>query len=243
MAKMKSAIPGDGDGVSEHFRYTPTEYGGEWFGYLAGPPWWVKAHTKGKSKCCVKWLTDGRVACSRCSQPKKPDTIAYVPIYREQDGNPILVIVWERSADALAGISHLTRVKVMRESLRGDTVCVMRALKQIDYRTTLKYRHVEVDVQPSVVKLWGQPEVFDWYRTFHGEVNDNAVSQPPAPTPDSKPPAKKPARDSRKARVVIEDDGNAPMRELFPELAAKCAERAACVEPSTNGNHKTPPKG
>lgn len=170
MGRLKKASPGEGERREAHFRYVSTDAGKSWHGYLAGPPCWYLCHTHGKSKPCLKWLTDGRVPCARCASVKPPETIGYVPIYRESDGAPVMVIVYERSADVLAGLMHLTRVTVMREGEKGDTVVVVKALQQKPYSSMLKERAIPVDLEPCLVRMWNLAELSDWYKAVGGSA-------------------------------------------------------------------------
>ena len=189
MAGLKKGTPGGEERRHVHFRYVSTEAGKSWHAYLAGPPLWYLCHTHGKSKPCLKWLTDNRVPCARCASLKPPELIGYVPLYRESDGAPVMVIVYERSADVLAGLMHLSRVTVMREGEKGDTVVVVKALTQKAYSSMLKERSVPVDLEPCLVRMWNVAELTDWYKLVggaipqsHASVKVNALSVPTEPS-------------------------------------------------------------
>jgi hypothetical protein len=183
---VKQATPGGGGGSrTDSFSYERTPPDQPWFGWLAGPPSWIKGHLSrdGPTKICVRWATDGAIHCQRCTPKSKIDDVGYVPVYRESDGASILVIVYDTSYDFLAHVKPLDYVRVVREGAETERVTVQRALTKKPYKTSLKRRQVAVDISDQLVRLWGISEYTEWYSVQPGNtaVPLQPVRAPAAP--------------------------------------------------------------
>ena|SRR5882672_2456880 len=92
----RQADPGEGsERRYEHWKYVSTAKGKIWNAWFAGNTHWLKCHTKGRTKPCVKWITYGELECSRCNPFDPTENCGHVPLYREDDGRPVFVIVHE----------------------------------------------------------------------------------------------------------------------------------------------------
>jgi hypothetical protein len=120
--------PGEGGSFRKvQFSYFGTKPVTNWFGWLAGEPQWVLAHTQPlPSKPCLTWITSNQLKCVRCTSHTQPEWIAYVPVYRERDGAPVVVIVHESAADKLEGLKYPDYVMVLREGGEIRSRCVRR---------------------------------------------------------------------------------------------------------------------
>src|SRR5215471_14294164 len=100
---IKKGSPGKGgESRPDSFSYTGVAAGlkGSFTAWLAGEPYWcdeAHEHTdldKG-TKPCLHWITDGALKCARCRKGRPVKCIGWVPLYRELDHKPIVVIVHE----------------------------------------------------------------------------------------------------------------------------------------------------
>lgn len=161
-----------------HFGYTRTPASTSWHAYTAGPVHWFTCHTSGRCKPCLHVMTSGELVCDLCASPVPPQIIGYLPLYREVDAKPVMVIVHESVTDQVTGLRLHTRVVIGREAEKTDGVWVQRALKEEPrYVTTLRERMRPVDLTPTLLKVWKIPALTDWYKRTHGQ-NDRAVSLP-----------------------------------------------------------------
>lgn len=237
--------PGGGrESAHEHFRYVPTKPGATWYAYLAGDAHWFLAHTKGRSKPCLHAMTGGQLVCERCAQVTPPQVIGYVPLYREVDSRPVMVIVYEYERERLATFKLHQRVLVGREEQQSDGVYLTVALnpKPI-FHTTLKHRMKPADLTHVLLRLWGIPELTHWYSVTHGAA-DAAPVQPP-----KREPKKEPKQSNgqpfgpmyRNAAVKVEGSDDATYAELAEKLVkdAKAREKNA----QKNGKHTAEEEG
>jgi hypothetical protein len=115
-----------------------------------------------------------------------PRRVAYVPVWREIDGMPALVIIHETNADPLAACRHLDYVCVARQGGTGDGVSVRRATAQRVYRPTSPARLVLADITDSLLTMWVISELTEWMRmnASTGDVSQQAGAAAPAPAND-----------------------------------------------------------
>jgi hypothetical protein len=165
---------------SLHWCYVPISKGESCHCYIAGPSQWFAVHPSSRTKPCLHELTGGEIACELCAAGKIATVKGYVPLYRQSDGKPIVVLVDEVSRDTLDVLPFLTRVVVMREKTVGSAVSIGRAPVQTPiYESTLPERKKPGDLTNTLLAMWKIPELTLWYRTTHG-VGDNPVSMPRA---------------------------------------------------------------
>lgn len=186
---IRKNTPGGGGGSrTDSFSYVHTGVDQPWFGWLAGEVVWVKAHlSKGPTKICVRWATDGAVPCQRCGPKSTVEDIGYVPIYRESDGAPVLVICYDTAYDFLSLVKPHQYVRVSREGASTERVTVQAALSKKPYKTSLKRRQVAVDISDLLVRLWNVTEYTQWYAVQPG--NSPSVVGPVARVPAAPPVA------------------------------------------------------
>jgi hypothetical protein len=167
---IKRRTPGGGGpSRTDSFSYDRTLTDKPWWGWLAGEPVWIVGHLENRpTKICVDWATDGKVPCWRCGPRAILEDIAYVPIYRESDGAPILVIVYDNSYDFLVKCKHLDYVRVVREGADTERVTVQKNLHQKKYVTSLKRRQTPVDLSEDLVRMWDLNEYTEWYNCQPG---------------------------------------------------------------------------
>lgn len=238
---LRKATPGEGAGSGHvHFRYVGTDPGDRWFAWVAGPAYWLLGHPSSRSKPCLDWLTEKALPCAICSPLKPPVMMGYLPLYRQIDGAPVMVVVYETVREKVDALKLHKRVQVGRELGEADSVWVSLALEQNPrFQTTLKQREQPADVTETLLRMWKMPELVNWYRCQTPQ-SDNPVSLPEgvavtsAGTPYS--PMSQAAAKRFGADVLPIPTGDA----TFEEARRKLLNRAA----STNGKHDTTkPKG
>lgn len=180
---IRKGTPGRGGGSRpDSFSYTPVGNGlksafGAW---LAGPAYWCEeAHEYheriGPTKPCLHWLTGGEVRCDRCRKQPKVSCLAWVPLYREVDSKPILVIVHEVAADLLAPLRYPDYCLVGR--IDGvSSVFVRKSDSPLSLQTEKECRKRPVDVTSDLIGIWNVPELNDWLRRKGDSVLREKVS-------------------------------------------------------------------
>lgn len=185
MKRLKKGTPGKGaDNTRDAFSYTPVGSGlkNVWFGWLAGEPYWGKAHEHKPpqylgTKPCLTWLTDGALPCGRCKPHTLPTWIGWVPIYREVDHEPCVVCVHETVMDLLAEMPYATRVMVGR-SAETSSVYVRRAESQSPrFQSSHEQRQGPRDITPDLLLMWGLPILDQWMRC--GPAVESSASDTP----------------------------------------------------------------
>jgi hypothetical protein len=175
-----------------HFIYTATPPGPKcnWHAYVAGPCHWFDCHTKGKSKPCVHIVTNGDLHCPICSPLNCPEVIGYLPLYRQIDGRPSMVIVHEYSREQIDTLKLHERVLIGRGEGPTDAVWAIPAMsKEPRYQSRLPERNAPADLTETLLRIWNLPDLVEWYQRTNGK-SDNAVSLSPPPPP---PPPRLPA--------------------------------------------------
>lgn len=153
--------------VAEQFVYTPTPYGvaKAWTAHAAAEPYWCMVHEHTKStpgtKICCDWYTDGAVPCPRCRPAVVPTRVAYVPVWREIDHKPCLVIVHESAEDLLKGVEFGVRVLIGCVE-RGASVFVKPAPEQSRWVSEHPLRQRPADMFLTLHTLWGYPALAKW---------------------------------------------------------------------------------
>lgn len=238
MGRLKKGTPGKGGQARvESFSYTPVQVGlgKAWFGTLAGEVYWCLAHEHTEqdhgTKPCLNWLTDGALRCRRCSRVKPPAWIGYVPIYRELDGRPVVVIVHECAADLLDGLRYPQTVFVGRVDATAG-VFVRAAKDQVTFKTEIESRKRPIDVTPQLLAMWKLPDLETWLSS-RGRV---ATAEPlPEKQTDGPPPRRTTAPDDGAYLL-----GDSFMGALPKETQEKIRARRAAAQTSENGKHKPP---
>jgi hypothetical protein len=232
---FRQGNPGEGQrGARMQFRYTPTFANQEWTGWLAGPYQWVQAHTSSKgSKPCLTWITHGALPCPRCGPTSVPKCICYVPIYRESDGAPCVVIVHESGADFLEGLNYPRYVRIGRDAGEADTVVVCAALTRKPMRTVLKARQQPADITLSLLTMWNINELTEWYAAQDPLSKQLPVPKIDALTVPTEPTGTVPGVLSR---LAAHFEVSAEKADLVKRNAEQAAKWAREKERKQNGN-------
>jgi len=181
---LKKAPPGETKRAKPiHFAYTPTAGGTQWEAYIAGPCWWGQCHSKGKTKPCLEWLTDGALECPYCASIAPPEETGYLPLWRSVDGAPKCVIVHCLQRESVDAHALHTRVLVGRGVDPTDGVYVIRAIKPgAAFATSMREKMGEADITRSLLSMWKVPALTEWYLRTNG-LESRGCMTPTAKTP------------------------------------------------------------
>lgn len=161
---MKSIPPGAGPARCTHFPYVKTPQRTKWTAHVAGPAVWVLAHGDNRTVVCSQWFTDGELLCQCCATGVVARVVGYQPLYREQDGRPCMVIVYEDVRHVVDELTLHQRVIVGREGDGTATVWIAPALVPDPvYQTTLPERRRPADISRSLLAVWRDRELMAWY--------------------------------------------------------------------------------
>lgn len=165
---LKKGTPGQGGGVrAESFSYTPVASGlrSAFNAWMAGEAYWCQAHEHTEAtpgtKPCLDWLTDGALRCPRCRPQVLATWVGYVPLWREADGKPIIVIVHEAAMDLLKGLSYCVPVIVGRVDATSS-VFVRKSDNGVSMRTDNEQRRRPVNITRDLLSMWKIPTLEAW---------------------------------------------------------------------------------
>jgi len=165
---LRKGTPGQGGQVrADSFSYTSVQHGLKgWFSaWLAGPIYWCQVHEHTQkqpgTKPCLDWITDGALRCPRCRPLVVPTWVGYVPLYREQDHKPVIVIIHESVMDLVAGLSYPVPVIVGRVDAQSS-VFVRRNEGGAVFKTDNSARRRPVDVTRDLLCMWRIAELDRW---------------------------------------------------------------------------------
>lgn len=209
---LKKAPPGEAKRAKPiHFAYTPTAGGTQWEAYIAGPCWWGQCHSKGKTKPCVEWLTDGALECPFCASVAPPEETGYLPLWRSQDGKPVCVIVHELMRESVDSHGLHSRVTIGRGVDPTDGVYVIKPLKPgAAFASSMREKIAPADITRSLLSLWKLPALTEWYFRSHGQESHGCH------TPASKTPLAPVARAT--GIPTVSDAGDAPTDDALARL-------------------------
>jgi hypothetical protein len=243
--RFKKAAPGDGgERRCEQFIYTRTQPGlkGAWCAWCAHEPHWFKVHEHNEhqrgTKVCLTWFTDGAIPCPRCRPGVVPTTCAYVPVWREEDLKPCMVIVHESAADVMQGLSFGVFALVGCVE-KGASVYVKRSEVQKPWNPTQEFRRSPCDIAVSLLTMWDYPSLNQWCATADRRAKQDAGALPlPTRLRLSVPP---PTTTAEALAVDAERKAPATWGELVDTTLGAAKRRVERVE--KNGKHKPNAEG
>ena len=105
------------------------------------------------------------MACPFCDQPKPAAWLGYLPLYRECDAKPVVIVLWEDMRERANDLALHERIVIGREKQKGDMTWIQPAMeKGPAYTSSLAYRMRKQDVTDSLLTMWAQPALTSWYR-------------------------------------------------------------------------------
>lgn len=237
--RIKRAGPDEGPRKDhDHFRYVETGFGKRWEAYVAGPCYWCIAHTSERTKPCLKWFTDGELHCPKCKNPEPPKMTGYLPLYRQVDGCPVLIVVYEQERQYIDKFTLHQRIIVGKEGEQGSSNWVRGALSaEPKWQTTSPWRQHEQEVFHTCLAMWKLPELEAWLHR-PAKRSDNAVSLPDGVAVDDagKPFAPETQAAAKRAGASVVNTPEA--KDALDEAMRKLKERAGVLKPSKNGTGK-----
>jgi len=241
---FRQTPPGEGkSGSGIHFAYMGTACGAKWNAFTAGPCVWLECHPAKKTKPCCAEITGGELVCQFCGVMPPVKTLGWLPVWREVDYRPGVVVLYEHQRGTVDTFGLHDRVLIGREADQSDGTWVAPALAQGKrFTTALEIRKVAHDVSHSLLRMWKLPALTAWFERSEASSEKKTVSLPKGTAVDSRGEEFSPALQNAAKRYgadVIPDD----------EQAAEVARNrlralvAGIGTPSPNGNgHKRPPK-
>lgn len=179
---LPKAPPGEGGRSSyTHFHYCATDPAKQWHAWIAGACEWYECHPSKRTKPCVHIMTSGTLPCKYCAMGLPIETCGYQSLYREVDARPVFVVLHNYTRERVDSLKLHERVVVGREASQSDGVWVARALKpQPLFVTTLKERMRPSDLTETLLRVWGLPELVEWYRREFPESREHDRQKPHA---------------------------------------------------------------
>ena len=153
-----------------------------------------------------------------------------------------MVVVHGYSREQVDALKLHDRTLIGRGLSENDGVYALRALSPTPrYQSTLTERMKPVDLTETLLRVWGIPELTDWYRRTHG-AGDNTLSLPQgvAVKENGQPYGPEYQAAAKRAGALVVNDPatdealNAIMKSLKDKMDR-------VPEPSRNGKPK--PKG
>lgn len=233
---LPQAAPGEGGKKDhEHFSHWSIGGGERHHAYVAGKTQWFVAHPSDRgTKPCLHWMTKGELPCRFCALHKMPAEIGYVPVWRQVDWRPLVVIVYETEREWIDKLQLHDRVLIGRETELGARLWVRRTLDQEPrFSTTLPRRMVAQDITRSLIVLWKLPELTAWLQLRVS--SDIALSLDPRVEAEPQPVEEQP-RDVPTVKVYQPPEPGGAAEALgavFNRIKDKMGGKVA--EPSTNG--------
>ena len=164
MANRQATPEGAGRSRPDSFSYHWTAPDQPWTGWVAGPVNWIEAHTSDHgSKPCLVWITYNALPCPRCKPHELTEKIGYLPVYREIDNAPILVILHDNMWVVSESLSHGSYIKVSRPGGAKAVVAVQLLLNKKPFVPGLPRRKHPVDLTHMLLKMWKISELTSWF--------------------------------------------------------------------------------
>lgn len=141
------------------------------YAWVAGECEWYEVHEhtprEHGTKVCLRWYTDGALRCPRCRPLVPTTTIGYLPIYRESDLKPCVLLLHESVADLVTSLRFRDYIMIGRVDVHSSTFA-KKAETRETFASVLPSRQSPCDLLPSLLTMWGYPELNHWIAT-HGD--------------------------------------------------------------------------
>lgn len=238
--------PGEGSqGSGVHFSYMGTKNNAKWHAFCAGPCVWLECHPHKKTKPCCDKITRGELLCPFCGSMPPAKTMGFLPVWREVDYRPGCVVLYENQRELVDRFELHERIMMGRESEQSDGTWVARALSPGKrFETTSLVKKLRHDICPSLLRMWKIPTLNAWWEVSEKKRSDSPLSLPAgiAVRDSGEPfgPMHQGAAKRFGADVLPADEGDAEAAQQREYLRSVQAGKA---KPSTNGTHKSKPKG
>jgi len=226
MPPRESTSGEGGQRKAVHFTYVATTPGKPWHAYIAGPCKWFDCHCKGRTKPCVHRITAGELVCPLWSPMDPWESTGFLPLWREVDWAPVMVIVHENVKELVEKHKHRARVLIGREEGQTAGVWVIPPLKAGGSMSSTDERKTKPqDVWPTLVRVWKNAALAEWDLRDRGITRGGCITAPETP-------AVLPMHDAVRLRVSADVD-HLQVNNEFTRIVKAAASR--------NGQHKFPP--
>lgn len=190
---LRQSRPGDGSRSRRtHFAYVETPPKQQWHAWIAGPTHWFQCHDVNRhTKPCLHDITGGELRCPWCLSIGEPADTGYVPLYKQDNGKPVMTVVHAYSREQVDQLKLHQRVLVGRGIAKGDGVYVVLQLNQEPrYQSTLPERLRPADLTETLLRVWGIPDLIAWHCRATGRSDGGCITpllqtacEPVAPLP------------------------------------------------------------
>lgn len=159
---MSHENPGKVPGTNRNWSVDRVKGGTKWVGYKAGECFGVYVHPE-PSKPCLTLYTGGALKCPGCEGRKKVEWVGYCPLWREDSGNGVVVVIREGMLETFRGMGLLNAALISRGTNKHDTVSVapFKPVRRLETRRPERQKAASV-VQWLLDTLWGLPEYARW---------------------------------------------------------------------------------
>jgi hypothetical protein len=225
---LKKANPHEGGATRIHWAYRATARGESWHGYLWGEVFGIIAHRARRTLPCLRWMTDGALPCESCERMTETYWRGYVPIVRESDGRPCLVVIGPAAMQFVERCKYRDRVIVSRGRDATDSVTVQRAPVQRAWHTSLDGLKRPAELAETLLRLWAIPPLTEWARG-RGAAGATASADGPMPAVGGAPAG-------RTGAVDAASPADGPM----PAVGGAPAGRTAAVDAASSADGPMP---
>lgn len=213
---LRKGTPGKGGGLRpDSFSYTPVGYGlkNSFSAYVAGETYWCEEAHEHKppafrgSQPCLHWITNGELRCERCRKQPAVLTLGWLPLWREQDHSPIMVILHQDVFDLVRDLRFGQSVTVGRVSEKSSVY--VRPTEPVSwFKSANPFRQRAVDITKDLLTMWRLEDLNEWLRRKPREA---AAPEPLEYTPEQLDRAKQqfsaPWRAAALRYGAVKDDG------------------------------------
>ena len=228
---LKKANPHEGGASRIHWAYRPTARGESWHGYIWGDVWGIIAHRARRTVPCLRWITDDAIPCESCERMVETYWRGYVPVVRESDGRPCLVVVGPAAMQFLDRCRYRDRIIVSRGRDVTDSVTVQRAPVQRVWHTSLDGLKRPAELADTLLRLWAIPALTAWYMS-RGVAGATASDEGPIPAAEGA------ATGRGVAGAAASAEGPIPAADAVRSLLARVREQQRIPNGTHRGHHE-----
>lgn len=156
------------------------ERGKNYLAWVAGPAMCVHAHIKNPTRCCLKKYIPGVVDCPGCRGTSRVDVVYYLPLYRETNGERIVVLFQRRWGEIIEPLRTHEQVRIGKGSRDNDGVWIAPAKGGEMYNPPSRDREEDADISDWLPRLWGYSDSINAFMVRSGGIQTVEVAAPVA---------------------------------------------------------------
>jgi len=220
------------DGFALNWTNDKCPRGNHRVGWLAGPMHGIVVHKPGISKPCLKKLCGNATSCPGCAQTLETEWIGYVPVYRE-DAKQFVIIIHEQQAEMVDRIELHARVRWGRNEADGEGIWCRPETTGPKWHSAIPARMRPANLARWLLRLWKIPgieEAVTRLFTFDAFAPSRVEPIPPAPHV----PAVAPGLSENVADAMCQMELGVSLGEVFKRRGIAVTPEV----PPPNGKHK-----